>query len=189
VAPVLIEDLAQPDTSGAFLGGDVVCRECHTVIATLYRPAEMPKWDGDVGDGQERVYDFGGVGGVVVHLCTELAEGETLSDRASVGGRVLDEAAHSFDTVRRASLIIENPCSYHANRPWDDARTRVVLETDYGTLIAEGSDPKIAAQRAATQLSLAARREQTCDHVSPQFKREHDEGRCWWEAQRKKASG
>lgn len=37
ITPAILEPLEHEDTTGKFLGGDVVCADCHFVIATMYR--------------------------------------------------------------------------------------------------------------------------------------------------------
>jgi hypothetical protein len=37
IQPVIQESLTDADTSGEFLGGDLLCNECRFVIATLYK--------------------------------------------------------------------------------------------------------------------------------------------------------
>jgi hypothetical protein len=37
IQPVIQESLTDPDTSGKFLGRDLLCNECRFVIATLYK--------------------------------------------------------------------------------------------------------------------------------------------------------
>jgi RNA recognition motif-containing protein len=37
IQPVIQESLTGPDTSGKFIGGDLLCNECRSIIATLYK--------------------------------------------------------------------------------------------------------------------------------------------------------
>lgn len=40
IQPTFLEQLANIDTTGKFVGGDVVCRICHSVVSTIYKPAK-----------------------------------------------------------------------------------------------------------------------------------------------------
>jgi hypothetical protein len=37
IRAVIQESLTGPDTSGKFVGDDLICNECHFIIATLYK--------------------------------------------------------------------------------------------------------------------------------------------------------
>ena len=45
VLPVTIEPLDQPDTTGRYRGGDMVCAVCGFIICTLYEPVEDARDD------------------------------------------------------------------------------------------------------------------------------------------------
>jgi hypothetical protein len=61
IQPVIQESLTGPDTSGKFIGGDLLCNECRSIIATLYK-----RKAGLVAVEKERhpngSYQFGGAG-------------------------------------------------------------------------------------------------------------------------------
>jgi hypothetical protein len=37
IRPVIQEGFADPDKTGVFVGGDLLCAECRSVIATVYK--------------------------------------------------------------------------------------------------------------------------------------------------------
>lgn len=40
VSPIYREPMTTPDVTGHFVGGDIVCGECHFIIATVFKKQE-----------------------------------------------------------------------------------------------------------------------------------------------------